>query len=73
MNDALLAFVINAVWQTTLVGVLALGIDWLLRDADPRWRFGLIVSAIAIGALLPFSLLLPVHGTAGGSGAAPPA
>lgn len=65
MNDVLFAFVINAAWQTTIVGALALGIDWLLREADARWRFGFIVSAIVIGALLPFSLLLPVRAVAG--------
>src|SRR5436190_7988795 len=53
MEPLLLTFLLNAVWEITLVAAVAAGCAWLLRDATSRYKHRLWVAAFIISSLLP--------------------
>jgi len=57
MRDALFAFVVNAVWQSTLIAALGLASARLLRSA--RQRFELLALTLAAAVAAPLFTLAP--------------
>jgi predicted transcriptional regulator len=62
-RDALFAFVVNAVWQSTLIAALGLATARLLRSA--RQRFELLALTLAAAVAAPLLTLAPQAAPAG--------
>ena len=58
LSRAVLFLLLNAAWQVSLIGVLALGTDRMLRGIAARFRHALWVSALAICVALTLSSTL---------------
>ena len=61
VSQTVLFFLLNAAWQASLVGLLALATDRMLRGSTARLRHALWVSALAICAALTLSSTLRIQ------------
>src|SRR6185295_15261707 len=60
----LLTFVLNALWQATLIVAFAAVADWVMRGVAPRFRHYLWVVTLFACLIIPALSCLPLSGSA---------
>ena len=53
LNQFLLTFLLNSLWQIALIAALAAAASWLLRELAARYRHWLWVSALCLALVVP--------------------
>ena len=53
INEFILNFVLNSVWQVTAISLVALAASWLLRNGPARYRHTLWIIALIVSLIVP--------------------